>query len=102
MSFRCKTPQIGFQTLVDNFSLAINMGMIDNAEMQLSALETKQLLPKISSKSGVSVRDNRMRHAMKLEDIIHEILSHCGFCEWVLENTEMSIFGKMINYHHDD
>jgi hypothetical protein len=43
-----------------------------------------------------------MRHAMKLEDIIHENLSHCGCGEWVLKSTEMSIFGKTINYHHDD
>jgi hypothetical protein len=77
MSSRCKTPQIGFQTLVENFSLDISLGLIGGVEMQLGALEMKQFLPKIAGKSGISVRDNRMRHAMKLEDIIHEKLSHC-------------------------
>jgi hypothetical protein len=59
-------------------------------------------LPKIVGESGVSVRDNRIRHAMKLEDIIHEDLSHCGGCEWVLKSTKMSIFGETIYDHHDD
>jgi hypothetical protein len=59
-------------------------------------------LPKSVGESGILVRDNRMRHAMKFEDIIHENLSHCGCSEWVLKRKEMSIFGKMINYHHDD
>ena len=80
----------------------ISLGMIGSVEMQLGALETKQFLPKIAGKSGISVRDNRMRHVMKLEDIIHENLSHCGCCERVLESIEMGIFEKKINYHHDD
>jgi hypothetical protein len=62
------TPQIGFQTLIDNFSLAISLEMIGSAKMQLGALETEQFFPKSDGKSGISVRDNRMRHAMKLED----------------------------------
>jgi hypothetical protein len=39
---------------------------------------------------------------MKLEDIIHEYLSHCGDYEWVLKSTKMSIFGETIDDHHDD
>jgi hypothetical protein len=61
------------------------MGMIDGVEMKLGALQMEQLFPKIVGRSGIFVRDNRMRHAMKLEDIIHENLSHYGCCEWVLE-----------------
>jgi hypothetical protein len=56
----------------------------------------------ILGESGIYVIDNRMRHAMKIEDIIHENLSHCGCGEWVLKSTKMSIFGNTINYHHDD
>jgi hypothetical protein len=59
-------------------------------------------LPKIASESGVSARDNRIKHAMKLEDIIHEYLIQFGSCEWVLKRTKMSIFGETIHYHHDD
>jgi hypothetical protein len=59
-------------------------------------------LLRIAGESGVSVRDNRIRHAMKLEDIIHEYLIHFGGCEWVLKRTKMSIFGETIYYHHDD
>ena len=76
--------------------------MIGSAKMKLGAPETEQFLLKIVGKSGISIRDNIMRHALKLEDIIHENLSHCGCCESVLESTEMSIFGKMIHDHHDD
>jgi hypothetical protein len=61
--------------------------MIGSVEMQLGALETEQFFPKIASKSGITIKDNRMRHALKLEDIIHENLSHYGGCEWVLERT---------------
>jgi hypothetical protein len=43
-----------------------------------------------------------MWHAMKLEDPIHENLSHNGCYKWVLKSTEMRILGKMINYHHDE
>jgi hypothetical protein len=59
-------------------------------------------LQKIAGESGVSFRDNRIRHAMKLEDIIYEYLSHFGGCEWVLKRTKMSMFGEMIDDHHDD
>jgi hypothetical protein len=43
-----------------------------------------------------------MRHAMKFEDIIHENLSQCACSERMLKRIEMSIFGKMINHHHDE
>jgi hypothetical protein len=59
-------------------------------------------LPKIVGEIGVFVRDNRIRHAMKLEKIIHEDWNHCGGCEWVLKSTKMSIFGDTIDDHHDD
>jgi hypothetical protein len=59
-------------------------------------------LPKIVGESGVSIRNNRMRHAMNLEDMIHEKLSHSGCSKWMLKSTEMSILGKKITYHHDD
>jgi hypothetical protein len=98
----CKTPQICFQTLVDNFSLAIYLGVLGGVEMQLGSLYPEQFLPKIVGESGISIRDNRIRNAMKLEDIIHEYLSHCGCGEWVLKRKKMSIFGNMINDHHDD
>jgi hypothetical protein len=98
---RCKTPQIFFQTIVDNFSLAIFLGVIGNAEMQLGSLYVEKFLPKIEGGSGVSVRDNRIRHAMKLEDIIHEDLSHYSSYEWVSKRKKMRIFGEMIYDHHD-
>jgi hypothetical protein len=64
-----------FQTFVDNFSLAINLRMIGNAEMHFGSVEPEQFLPKIVGESWISVRDNRMRHSMRFEDIIHENLS---------------------------
>ena len=73
--------------------------MIGGDEMQL---DMEQLFPNISSKSGISVKDNRMRHDMSLEYIIHENLSHIGGGKYVLKRIEMSRFGKTINNHHDD
>jgi hypothetical protein len=78
------------------------MGVIGSDEIQLGAMYLENFLPKIAGESGVSVKDNRIRHAMKLEDIIHEYLSHCGSYEWVLKSTKMSIFGETINDHHDE
>jgi hypothetical protein len=68
----------------------------------LDALYIEQFFPKMVGESGISVRDNIIRHAMKLDDIIHEHLSHCGCSKWVLNNTKMSIFGDMIVDHHDE
>jgi hypothetical protein len=76
--------------------------VIDNDEKQLGAMYLEQFLPKIVGESGVSVKDNRIRHAMKLKDIIHEYLSHCGDCEWVFKSIKINIFGEMIYNHHDD
>jgi hypothetical protein len=100
--FRRKTPQICFQTLVDNFHLTISLGMISCAEMQLGALELKQFLPKIACEIWVTIRNNRVRHAMKLEDLVHENLSHRGCSKWVLKSAEMRILGKAIHNHHYD
>jgi hypothetical protein len=76
--------------------------MIDSVEMQLGPLEPKKFFPKIASESWITVRDNRMRHAMEFEYIFQKKLSHNGCGEKVLNSTKMSIFGKMIYYHHDD
>jgi hypothetical protein len=59
-------------------------------------------LPKIVGESGISIRNNRMRHTMKLKDMIHEQLSHNACGKWVLKSIEMSILGKMINDHRDE
>jgi hypothetical protein len=76
--------------------------MISGVEIQLGSLEPKKFLPKIVGESWNSVKDNRMRHAMKFENIIHENLSHCGWGERILKSTEMSTFGKKIDYHHGE
>jgi hypothetical protein len=75
--------------------------MIGGAKMKLGFLEPGKFLPKIVGESWISVRDNRMSHVLKFEDIIHENLSLCGGGERVLKSTKMSIFGKMIDDHHD-
>jgi hypothetical protein len=82
--------------------LTISLGMISCDEMQLGALQLEQSLPKIVGEIWAGIRNNIMRHAMKLEDLIHESLSHSGCCKWVLKRKEMSILGKAINDHHDD
>jgi hypothetical protein len=76
--------------------------MISCVEIQLGTLYLEELLQKIVGESGVSIKNNRMRHAMKLEDLIHENLSHNGGYKWVLKRKEMSILGNMISYLHDE
>ena len=39
---------------------------------------------------------------LKLEDLIHEKLSHRGCNKWVFKSAEMSILGKVIHNHHYD
>jgi hypothetical protein len=39
---------------------------------------------------------------MEFENIIHEKLSHSGCFEQVLEGIEMNIFGKVVDYNHED
>jgi hypothetical protein len=59
--------------------------MIGGVGMQLGSLEPKKFFPKIASESGIYVKDNRMRHAMKLEYIIHDYLRNYGCGEWLLK-----------------
>jgi hypothetical protein len=73
--------------LLTTFILSISLGMIGGVEMQLGSLESEQFLPKIVGESWISVRDNRMRHAMEFEYIIHKKLSHYGCGERVLKST---------------
>jgi hypothetical protein len=61
--------------------------MIGRAEMQLGSLELEQFLQKIVGESWITIRNNRVWHAMEFEDIIHKKFSHCGCGEWVLEST---------------
>jgi hypothetical protein len=76
--------------------------MINCVEMKLGALYLKPFLPKIVGEIGVTIINNKMRHVVKLEDLIRENLGLNGGCKWVLKSTEMSILGKTINNHHDD
>jgi hypothetical protein len=76
--------------------------MIIGDEIHLGALNLEQFLPKIVGESWVAIINNRMQHEMKLEDVIHEKLSHNGCCKWVLKSKKMRIPGKAIDYHHDD
>jgi hypothetical protein len=81
LSFYIKyeTPQICFQTPVDSFSLTIILGMISQAEMQLGSLKLEQLFPNVVGESWIMVKDNRVGHSMKFEDIINENLIRGGY-----------------------
>jgi hypothetical protein len=76
--------------------------MISNVGMKFGALYLEQFLPKNACESWVTIRNNRVQHAMKLEDLIHETLSHRGCCKRVLKGEKVSILGNAINNHHDD
>jgi hypothetical protein len=64
-------------------------------------LESEQLLLESVGESGITVRNNKMMHAMEFEDIIHKKLSCGGSSERMLKSTKMSIFGKTIHCYHD-
>jgi hypothetical protein len=78
------------------------MGMIGHAEKQLGSLELENLLTKIVGQIWITVRDNRVRHAMEFEDTIHENFIHCICGEWVLERKKMRMFGKVIYENYDE
>jgi hypothetical protein len=59
-------------------------------------VELEQFLPKFAGEGWITVKDNRVRHSINFKDIIHKILIHGGFREWVLESIDMIIFGKTI------
>jgi hypothetical protein len=50
--------------------------MISFVEMQLGALYLEQFFLKIVGESWVMIINNKMWHAMKIEDLIHEKLIH--------------------------
>jgi hypothetical protein len=70
--------------------------------MQLCALYLKKILPIIAYESWVSMKNNRVQHAMKLEYLVHENLSHCGCSKGVGKSEKMSILEKVIHHHHYD
>jgi hypothetical protein len=76
--------------------------MIGCAEIQLGSLYLEHFLPKIAGENGISMKNNRRRNSMNLEDMIHENLTHNGGGKWVCKRTNMSILGMTINEHHDD
>jgi hypothetical protein len=76
--------------------------MIGCVDIKFGSMELEQFFPKVVIEGWIMVRENRVGHSMKFEDIIHENLSHYGCCERVLEGIEMSIFGKVIDYDNDD
>jgi hypothetical protein len=39
---------------------------------------------------------------MKLEELVHENVSHRGCNKWVVKSEKMSILGKVIHHHHYD
>jgi hypothetical protein len=48
-------PQVGFNTLVQGFSLAIRLGMISRTECQGNTLELEQFLPKRAGEYGIAI-----------------------------------------------
>jgi len=72
--------------LLTGFSTSL--GMRRGTEMQLGFLDFQQFLPKLVGESSILVRDNRMRHAMEFEYIIHKKLNHSGCVEWVLKRKK--------------
>jgi hypothetical protein len=61
--------------------------MISGVEMQLGFLNPEQFLLKNVGESWITVGDNKVRHAMEFENIIHKHLMQCGCGEWVLRRT---------------
>lgn len=57
--------------------------MIGSAQLQLSAQGFKQFLMKRTCKDPVPIIDNSLWKAMKLVDIVRELLCHLPYYEWV-------------------
>jgi hypothetical protein len=64
LSIKFKTPQICFETLVDHFYLSIILGTIGCDDMQLGSLKASIFFLETPGKSGIMVKNDRLRHAM--------------------------------------
>ena len=56
--------------MVGSFGLAIHLRMVGRAVQQASTKVTKQVLPKIAHKLGITVRNNAFGHAKDTENIV--------------------------------
>jgi hypothetical protein len=47
----------------------------------LGSMESDHFLLESDGKILITVRNNKMRHVVEIEDVIHKTLSHSGCCE---------------------
>lgn len=91
--------QITLNLLIDPFILPITLQMIRSTHFQLIASSRHKSLPERAGKYRISVRDNKLGHAVKLVDIIQEKFRYFVSCEWVFQRNKVIIFCKLINNH---
>ena len=87
--------------MVGSFGLAIRLRMVGRAVQQASTKATKQVLPKMAHKPGITVRNNAFGHAKDTDNMVQEQISCLRGCDTIMDRGENHMFGGMVNNSHD-
>ena len=87
--------------MVGSFDLAIHLRMVGTAVQQASTKVTKQVLPKIAHKPGITVRNNALRYAKDVDNMVQEQINHLRGCDTIMNRGENLAFGGTVNNSHD-
>ena len=87
--------------MVGSFGLANHLRMVGKAVQQASTKVTKQVLPKIAHKPGITVRNNMFGHAKDTENTVQKQISCLRGCNTIMDRGENHTFGGTVNNSHN-
>ena len=87
--------------MVGLFSLAIHLRMVGRTVQQASTKVTKQVLPKITHKSGITVRNNAFGCAKDMDNMVQKQISCLRGCDTIMDRGENHTFGGMVSNSND-
>ncbi|KAM2148457.1 hypothetical protein COP2_004469 [Malus domestica] len=80
-----------FQGAVKDFSLAICLWVVCRTSAKFAALKMKELLPKVAHEDGVTIRNDRLGHAMEFENFLNKNVGYQSCCVRVLKWNEVAV-----------
>lgn len=83
------TSQIHLQTLINPFTLAIYLRMIDCTHLQFSINQLEQFLLECACKDSISNRCNSSLNAMQFDYIIEKYFGNLNNSKWVFQGKEV-------------
>ena len=84
-----------------SFGLAIHLRMVGRAVQQANTRATKQVLPKMAHKPGITVRNNTFGHAKDTDNMVQEQISCLRVCNTIMNRGENYAFGGTVNNSHN-